>query len=143
MQVKDIMTVDPECSTPEETLAQAAKRMKDCDCGAIPVVENQAARKPVGIITDRDIVIRAVAEDKNPAKTKVSECMTKSLITVSPEDDVQEVLRRMEQRQVRRILVVDSQGSVAGIVVQAQIARKVDKSKSGEVLQDISQPRRR
>jgi CBS domain-containing protein len=140
MKVQDIMTHDPACCTPETTLIEVAKMMKNCDCGAIPVVEDEASRKPAGIITDRDIVVRALAADRNPSKTRASECMTKSLVTVSPEDDLDECIRLMEKNKVRRILVVDNRGSVVGITVQAQIARSVDKSRTGEVLQDISRP---
>lgn len=143
MKVQDIMTHDPACCTPDTTLVEVAKMMKECDCGAIPVIEDQASRKPAGIITDRDIAIRAVAEGKDPSRTRAEECMSKSLVTVSPEDDLDECIRLMEKNKVRRILVVDSQGSVVGITVQAQIARSTDKSRSGEVLQDISQPGKR
>lgn len=140
MKVQDIMTHDPACCTPETTLIEVAKMMKDCDCGAIPVIEDEASRKPAGIITDRDIVVRALAADKNPSNTRASECMSKSLVTVSPEDDLDECIRLMEKNKVRRILVLDNRGSVVGITVQAQIARSADKSRTGEVVQDISRP---
>lgn len=143
MKVREIMTHDPVCCTPENNLIEAAKMMKECDCGAIPVVENQASMKAVGIITDRDIVVRALAEEKNPSMTRVEACMTKSLVSVMPEDDLQDSIQLMEKHQIRRILVVDGQGAVTGMLVQAQIARTVDKARTGEVLQDISQPPKR
>jgi CBS domain-containing protein len=140
MKVQDIMTHDPVCCTPDNTLVEVAKMMKDCDCGAIPVVQDQASRKPAGIITDRDIAIRAVAAGKDPSRTLAEECMSKSLVTVSPEEDLDECIRLMEKNKIRRVLAVDSQGSVTGIIVQAQIARSTDKSRTGEVVQDISRP---
>lgn len=140
MKVTDIMTHDPACCTPENSLVETARMMKDCDCGALPVVENQASRTPAGIVTDRDLVIRALAEGKDPFITTVSECMSKSLVTVEPDDDVEECMRLMEKHQLRRILVLNHQGEVTGIVVQAQIARYTGKEESGEVIRGISQP---
>lgn len=142
MKVADIMERHPTCCTEDDNLVDVARMMKEHDCGAIPVVEDQATLIPVGIITDRDIVVRAIANDLDPAGTKVEECMTRSLVTVDADEDVQECVRLMEQHQVRRILVVDERGAVAGIVSQAQIALNVDSSLAGEMIEDISQPNR-
>ena len=79
MQVKDVMTANPACCTPNNALPEVARMMVDNDCGEIPVVENQEKKIPVGVITDRDIVCRAVANDKNPLELKVKDCMTKPI----------------------------------------------------------------
>lgn len=141
MKVSEIMTHDPACATPDQNLIEVSRIMKDCDCGALPVVEDLASKKPLGIVTDRDIVIRGLAEEKDPFNTAIESCMTRSLVTVSPEDKVEECISKMERHQVKRILVVDANGSVAGIVVQAHIARNVGKKETGELVQDISESR--
>jgi len=138
MTVQEIMTHDPACCTAGNTLVEAAKLMKDCDCGALPVVEDLASLKPEGIITDRDIVVRGLAEEKEPFRTLVQSCMSSSLITVSPDSDIGECMHAMEENQLRRILVVNGQGSVIGIVTQAQIALHAKQEDTGQMLQGIS-----
>lgn len=140
MKVSDIMTHDPVCCVPENSLVEIAKMMKDCDCGAIPVVQDQAGRKPVGIVTDRDLVVRGMAVAKDPFLTTADDCMTRSTVTVNPDDDVEACVELMKKHQIRRILVVGERGSVVGIVAQAQIARNLDEEETGEMIQDISQP---
>lgn len=140
MKVAEIMERHPTCCTEDDNLVDVARMMKEHDCGAIPVVEDQATLIPVGIITDRDIVVRALAADLDPMGTKVEECMTRSLVTVQADEDVEECVRLMEQHQLRRILVVDERGAVTGIVVQAQIAMNVNPTLAGEMIEDISQP---
>lgn len=137
MKVKDIMTKDPASVAPEATLGEVATLMKQEDCGSIPVVQDG---KLVGIVTDRDIVIRAIAAGKDPKATGVSEVMSADPIHVAPDDDVREAQRIMAERQVRRLPVV-SDGQLRGIVVIGQIARREhDEQKVGEVLEGISQP---
>jgi CBS domain-containing protein len=140
MKVSDVMSPDPVCCIPENSIVEVAKMMKDCDCGAIPVVKDQAGRKAAGIVTDRDLVVRAIAEAKDPLLTQVEACMTRSTVTVHPEDDLDECATLMKKHQIRRILVVDGQGAVTGIVTQAQIARNMDEEETGEVVQGISEP---
>lgn len=140
MQVKEIMTENPQCCTPDMNLVQVAKMMKECDCGAIPVVNDQKEKKPVGIITDRDITIRAVATEKIPAQTMVKECMSAETVVITPEASLEQCAKLMEEKQVRRLVVVNGKGSCLGIVVQAQIARKAPKEITAEVLHEISQP---
>ena len=140
MKVRDLMTEHPTCATADQSLADAARMMKECDCGAIPVVEDQASRRPLGIITDRDIVIRGIAEGLQPATTAIQSCMTKSLVTVGLDEDLDDCVKLMERHQVRRILVVDDD-AVAGIVTQAHIARNASKSIAGDMVQEISEDR--
>lgn len=138
--VEEIMTRDPACLTGEDTLQSAAQLMRDCDCGAIPVVDTLKDRHPMGIITDRDIAIRAVSTNRIPAQSKVEEFMSTKLATVSPEANLREVEAVMEKNKVRRVLVVDKADSVCGIVTQAQVARNAPAEDVAEVLAAISEP---
>lgn len=137
MQVSEIMTEDPQCCTANSTLQEAAQLMRDCDCGEIPVVDQQG--KPVGVITDRDICCRAVAENR-PVSTSVQEIMSSPAVTVSPNDNVERCLQLMDQHQIRRLPVVDDNGICCGMVAQADLARELNESEVGHVVHDISQP---
>ena len=136
MKVKDIMTADPATVGPNDLVAQAATLMKQEDCGAIPVVRDNAL---IGIITDRDIAIRAVAAGRDPKTTKVSEVMSADPITVGPDDDVSEAASIMAKSQIRRLPVVEK-GKLLGIVVTAQLARREKASDVGETIKEISEP---
>lgn len=138
IKVKDVMTRDPECCSPEDTLSMAAERMRDNDCGAIPVVDGRD-RMALGVITDRDIVVRAIAEGLDPDETSVERCMSTDLVTVEEDATLNEVRKAMEERKVRRVLVVDAQGGVIGLVPLAKIARLVSEEEVGEVLGAISE----
>lgn len=140
MQVKDIMCESPACCTPETGLQEIAKLMVDHDCGAIPVVESQDGKKLVGVVTDRDIICRVVAEGKNPLEMKAGDCMTESAISVEPEMSLEECIRIMEQHQIRRVPVVDPQGACCGMVSQADLARTADESRTGQVIKEVSKP---
>ncbi|HEX7025742.1 MAG TPA: CBS domain-containing protein [Gammaproteobacteria bacterium] len=140
MRVTDIMTPDPACCTPDATLPEVARLMVENDCGEILIVNDLESRKLVGVITDRDIVCRAIAQDKNPVRTKASDIMSDSVVTVSEDADVQECCEKMEEHQVRRIPVLDARSRVCGIVAQADIARKVGIRETAEVVKDVSKP---
>jgi CBS domain-containing protein len=140
MHVKKIMSQDPKCCTPEMNLQEAARMMVACDCGAIPVVQESDHTKPIGIITDRDIACRAVAEGKNPAETTVRDCMSTHLVCVSPEASMEECCEIMEKNRVRRLLVADHENHLCGIVSQADIALHLSKNKTAEVVKQVSQP---
>ncbi len=136
MKVKELMTSDPATVGPNDVVAQAATLMKQEDCGAIPVVRDNTL---IGIITDRDITIRAVAAGRDPKTTKVSEVMSADPITVGPDDDVSEAASIMAKSQIRRIPVVEN-GKLLGIVVTAQLARREKASDLGETIKEISEP---
>lgn len=139
MKVKDIMNTSPVCCTAETTISEVAKMMVQCDCGAIPVVIDSMEYRPVvGIVTDRDIVCRLIALDKNPSVLVVGHCMTSSVAMVNPEDSVDHCCDVMERLQVRRLPVVDSSGKLVGMVTQAHIAKNMSESKIGEMLKNIS-----
>jgi CBS domain-containing protein len=138
MNVKEIMTGNPACCTKDNTLQEAAKMMNDNDCGCIPVVENTETKKPVGVITDRDICCRTVAEGKNPLDLTVGDVMTSSVETVNPNTSVEDCCNLMEEKQIRRVVVVDDMGSCCGIVAQADIAINATVNKTAEVVQEVS-----
>jgi CBS domain-containing protein len=134
--VRDIMTNDPATVKPNDLVAQAASLMREEDCGAIPVVKDG---KLVGIVTDRDITIRAVAAGRDPKSTKVSEVMSADPVTITPDTDSDEAQRLMAEFQVRRLPVVDD-GRLLGIVVTAQLARREQPHEMGETIKEISEP---
>jgi len=141
MRVSDIMTPNLVCCDADSAVLQAARLMCDNDVGAIPVVDAQA--RPVGILTDRDITCRGVAADRDARAIPVREIMSKPVVTVSAETDVDEACEMMERHQVRRVLVVDESGGVAGIVALADIARHAPRKETAEVVKEVSRPTHR
>jgi len=132
--VRDVMTSNPRTIQPSTTIVEAAKAMKSEDVGAIPIVEGD---RLVGMLTDRDIVIRLVAEGKDP-KTTAGEIASRDLVTVDPDQSIDEVLRLMAEHQLRRIPICEEDGRLTGIVAQADIARAGSDKKTGEVVEQIS-----
>jgi CBS domain-containing protein len=122
MQVRKIMTKNPACCTSDSTLQEVAHMMEMYDCGCIPVVEDHQSKRPIGTITDRDITVRTFSRGNNPLEMKASDIMTTDIATVTPGTDVYQCLNTMEEKQIRRILVVDKDGRCVGIVAQADIA---------------------
>lgn len=139
LRVASLMTPSPMTCKRSNTLQEAARMMLECDCGAIPVVDD-GAKEPLGIITDRDITIRAVAEGRNPREAKVSECMTSPVETISSEASLDECLDKMESAQLRRMIVVDEDNRVVGIIAQADIAMYAPVEETAELVQDVSTP---
>jgi len=140
MQVKEIMTENPACCTPDTPLQDVARMMVENDCGCIPVVESQETLKPVGVITDRDICCRTVAEGKNPLEMTAGDCMSSPVVTVTREASVDDCCATMEQNQVRRAPVVDERGACCGMVAQADVAKAVPSQETAKLVQDVSQP---
>ena len=138
MKAKDIMTPDPACCSPETKVEDVAKLMVEQDCGEIPVVD--ADRKVVGVITDRDIACRVVAQGKDPKRTNAREVMSRPVVTATPETDVEECCAMMEQHQVRRVPVVDQRGGCCGMVAQADIALQAGEHETAAVVRDVSRP---
>lgn len=142
MKAKEIMSPDPQCCTPADTLQSAARMMADFDCGSLPVVENADRKVLIGVLTDRDIAIRGVAKGKTP-DSKVNDVMTPAPTSCSPDDDVDQVERIMVERQVRRVPVVDADRRVVGMIAQADLARD-DRAASdrdvGRIVEKISEP---
>ena len=134
-KIRDLMTKNPCAIDADKPVAYAAKMMRDEDVGMAPIVEGQ---KLVGTLTDRDIATRVVAEGKDPESTTVREVATTSVVTIDPEQDLDEALRLMAQNQIRRLPVVEEDGTLAGIVAQADIARYASDQQTGEVVEEIS-----
>jgi CBS domain-containing protein len=140
MDIRSVMTANPATCSPDATLRQVAQLMRDNDCGQIPVVGQD--RHPLGVITDRDIAVRAVAVGSDPASATAREFMSSPATTVPAQSSLNDVAMMMEENQIRRVVVVDEQGSVAGIVAQADIARAGRDRKTAEVVKQVSQPSR-
>ncbi|MEK6303550.1 MAG: CBS domain-containing protein [Acidobacteriota bacterium] len=138
MEVREIMTKDPACCTPDTKLQQVAKLFVEHDCGCIPVVDSEKGMKPVGVITDRDICCRIVAEGKNPLEMTARDAMSDGVVTVTPEMSVDECCRVMEDNKVRRVPVVDASGRCCGMVAQADIAHYASSNKTAEVVKEVS-----
>jgi CBS domain-containing protein len=136
MKVKDLMTSDPAKVGPDDVVAQAATLMREEDCGSIPVVRDGTL---VGIVTDRDITIRAVAQGRDAKTTPVSLVMSADPVTVTPDTDLEDAERTMRDRQIRRLPVVEN-GHLVGIVVTAQLARRDEPAHVGETIKEISEP---
>jgi len=138
MQVKDIMTRDPSCCSPSANLREVAEMMVAEDCGEIPVCDDDG--KPIGVVTDRDIVCRIVAKGMNPLEMEVEECMSAPVITAGPDTPVEDCARLMEQYQVRRLPVIDAGGKCIGMLAQADIAVKGPRDTVVEVVEKVSEP---
>ncbi len=134
-QIRDVMTSDPRTIAPSTTGEEAAKLMRDADVGPMPIVENGTI---AGILTDRDIVLRVVAEGKDPSSTTVADVASRDLVTVDPEQTLDEALRLMAKHQVRRLPVCEEDGKLVGIVAQADIALEADDRSTGELVEEIS-----
>ena len=132
---RDIMTKDVKTATRADTLQTVARLMRDGDMGSVPVVEDG---KLVGIVTDRDLVVRSIADGKD-ASTSIAEAMTTDIFSVKPDDFAFEAIRLMGDKQVRRIPVVDDEGRLAGIIAMADIALEMeDQQEIAETLEEIS-----
>ncbi len=137
---QDIMTTDPACVTPDTSVSAAAQMMKDQNVGMLPVVEAEGSDKLVGVVTDRDITIRHVAEGHGNPDCPVREAMTSHVATCSPGDDIQDVMKTMASEQVRRIPIVDERGMLVGVVSQADIALEAKETATGQTVEKISAP---
>ena len=140
MQVRDIMTENVACCTPDAKLGDVARMMVEYDCGAIPVVESTDNRRPVGMVTDRDMVARAVAQGHNPLNMMAGEVMSSPVIAATPDMSVEAAGNLMAQNQIRRLPVVDPRGVIVGIVAQADLALNAPVRETAEVVKEVSQP---
>jgi len=145
MQARDIMTAHPACCLPTDKLVSLAQKMRDTGCGLLPVVENYESNRLLGVVTDRDIVCRSVAEGTDCNGATAQSAMTSGrLWTVLPTASIDEVIEKMEEGQVRRIPVVDADGQVQGIIATADIALELDEPEDiAEVFEEISEPTNR
>lgn len=142
MKAGELMTGSPACCTPEDSIQRAAELMRSCDCGCVPVVESSESKRLIGVVTDRDLAVRALAQGKGP-ETVVREVMSKTVHTCNPDDDVATVERIMVTHQVRRVPVVDTEGNCLGMIAQADLALNsaaASDREVGRVVEQISEP---
>lgn len=138
---RDVMTPDPACCEPNDSVKNAAKIMKQHDVGSVPVVESQASRRLVGMVTDRDLAVRVLAGDRNIEQATLRDAMSASPVACRADDDVQKAVQLMAERQLRRMPVIDQSGRLLGIIAQADIATRVGSDKkTGELVEAISEP---
>lgn len=134
-KIREVMTTNPRTVDPTTPIVDAARMMRDEDVGPIPIVENNQC---AGILTDRDIVLRVVAEGRDPAATTVGDVASRGVITIDPEQTLDEAARLMAQHQVRRLPVCEEDGNLVGIIAQADLALTAPEKTTGEVVEEIS-----
>ena len=135
-RIRELMTENPRTVNASTPVVEAARIMRDDDVGLVPIVEGG---RLTGTLTDRDIAIRVVAEERGLNSTTVREIASTDLVTIDPDQDLDEALRLMAQHQVRRLPVVEEDGRLVGIVAQADVARHGDDRETGQVVEQISQ----
>ena len=141
MKVQDVMTPNPACCTPDDSAQRAALLMRNLDVGAIPIVDNEQDRRPVGLVTDRDLCCGVIAQGLDPTRARLGDHMTAAPVCCRPDDALETVSQTMQARQIRRLPVVDERGACCGIVAMADLAVKAPREgKAGQTIQEISQP---
>jgi CBS domain-containing protein len=139
MTCDEIMTSNPEFCLPSDPVVKAAQLMKSEDVGPIPIVEDKNTKKLAGIVTDRDLAIKVVAEARDPKTTLIEEVMSEDVVTCKQNEDVDKALKLMQDHQVRRIPVVDRNDHLLGIIAQADVATRMGSSRAtGKVVEQIS-----
>jgi CBS domain-containing protein len=133
--IQELMTPNPRTCGSDSPILAAAKIMRDEDIGMVPIVEGE---KLIGMITDRDITIKVTADAKDPSTTTVRDIASTNLVTIDPQQDLDEALRLMAKHQVRRLPVVEEDGKLIGVVAQADVARHSSDKKTGELVEEIS-----
>ena len=137
---ESVMTKNPVCCLPDDTVVAVAQLMKRENIGSIPVVESEQTRKLVGIVTDRDLALKVVAQGSDAKSVKVESVMTRKLIACQVDDDIQQALDAMSEHQLRRIPIVNIENKILGIIAQADVATRVNEpEKTAEIVKDISQ----
>jgi CBS domain-containing protein len=137
----EVMTKNPSCCLPTDTVAKAAQQMKKEKVGSIPVIENEKTKKLIGIVTDRDLALQVIADGRDAKTTKVADVMTQDVVTCGIDDDVQNAVDAMADNQLRRIPVVDNDHMIVGIISQADVATRVDEpQETAKMVKEISQP---
>ena len=139
MNVRELMTRNPACCTPATPLREVARMMVDCDCGEIPVVDSQESMRPIGVVTDRDITCRTIAEGRNPLEMTAGDCMSTPCVTIHEDASIPDCCHLLDEKRIRRVPVVDRNGRCCGMLSQADIARRIDEY-AAEVVRQVSQP---
>jgi len=134
------MTKDPVCAYPDDTVAHVARLMKNEDIGPVPIIQNDASKQLIGIVTDRDLAMKVVAEERDPKQTRVSDVMSTDVVTCRANDNIEMALKAMSKNQLRRIPVVEDGNMLVGIIAQADVATRMNApEKTGEVVKEISE----
>lgn len=137
---EDIMTPNPICCLPNDNVKKVAEIMLRENLGPVPVVENDQSRKLIGIVTDRDLVLKVIAKGLDSNKTNVETVMTRKVICCRVDDDMQKAIDSMSEHQLRRVIVVDQANKILGIISQADVATRVNQpQKTAELVKDVSQ----
>ncbi len=135
-RVRDVMTSNPRAIQPSTPIVEAARMMRSEDTGVLPILDGE---RLTAVLTDRDIVVRAIADGLDPQTTTAGGVASSELVTIDPEQTLDEASRLMAQHQVRRLPVVEEDGRLVGILAQADLARASDAAQAGQVVQEISQ----
>ncbi|WNG52080.1 CBS domain-containing protein [Archangium minus] len=135
--IREVMTRDVEVINPSDTLRDAAEKMRSLNVGPLPVCDGQ---RVLGMITDRDIVVRGIALGKDPNSTQVSDVMSSGIEYCFDDDNADDILNRMKEKQIRRFIVVDRNKKLVGIVALGDLSGEVSEQKVGEALEGISEP---
>ena len=139
MKCSEVMTSNPRFCLPTDTAFEAAQLMKSEDVGPIPIVTDAESKKLVGIVTDRDLVLKVVAEGLDPKSTRLQDVMSTDLFTGRSDEDADKAIELMQEHQVRRIPVVDDSGWLVGIISQADVATRIDEpDKTADTVEEIS-----
>jgi len=133
--IRDVMTRNPRTVSNSDYVSDAARRMRDEDAGLIPIVDGD---RLMGVITDRDIALRVVADGRDASTMRVDEIASKSLVTIDPDQGLDEAMRLMAEHQLRRLPVCEEDGRLVGIVAQADIAKHAGAKRTGEIVEQIS-----
>jgi CBS domain-containing protein len=136
MKAQDVMTPDPTTCGPEDDLSAVIDVMKKENCGIVPIIEGNGASRVVGVVTDRDIALYLGENNIRPSEVRVSEVMTTDIVSCPPDADIQEVSRKMQEAQVRRVLITDGK-RLLGVVSTADLARASAHSKRDEVGEEV------
>jgi CBS domain-containing protein len=138
-RITDVMTPMPQCCTPDDSIIEIARVMDQHDVGIVPIVDSHETRRVVGVLTDRDIVLRVVAQGRDPNEIiSVRDLITTDVVSVSPDADVLHAEELMKEHQIRRVLVVDDKGSLVGIVTVHDLARTTDEMQLGDTEKAIT-----
>jgi CBS domain-containing protein len=139
-KITDVMTPIPQCCTPDDSIVEVARLMEQHDVGIVPIIESQDTRRVVGVITDRDIVLRVVAEGLDPNEiVSVRDYMTNEIVGVSPDADLLHAEELMKEHRIRRVLAIDDNRCLVGIVTMADVARATGDTQLGDTEKAITQ----
>ena len=137
-RVRDVMAENPACCRPDTPLREVAEQMVANDCGEIPICDE--ARRPIGVVTDRDIVCRLLAKGHDPVHATAKDCMSRPVMTCTPDMSLEDCAQLMERHQIRRAPVIDQSGAICGMIAQADLARKGSPSVAAKMVHHVSEP---